>query len=177
MLLAALIGFPFIASESAVLMLFCNPEMSKIFFLALSLGSDVSAYIVPLLYLVLLYMGWRVRPLNFELFCIFVGVSFLTIVLLTPSSPGWFVWVLPFLVIYQARSDIVSINLIIIFSFAYLVNFATSDINLIPYWSNLYLMQLMSYLAQDAILQLMQTIMLFIGGLIISDVERRNNKK
>ncbi len=167
-LLVTLIGLPFIASESAILMLFGNPEMSKIFFLVLSLGSDVSAYILPLLYLVLLYMGWRVRPLNFELFCIFVGVSFLTIVLLTPSSPGWFVWVLPFLVIYQARSDVVSINLIIIFSFAYLLNvFVTADINFISYWDNLYLMQLMSYLlAQDVTLQLMQTIMLFIGGLI-----------
>ncbi len=166
--LIALVGLPFIASESAVLMLFGNPEMSKIFYLALPLGSDISAYMVPLLYLVLLYIGWRVRPLNFELFCIFVGVSFLTIVLLTPSSPGWFIWALPFLVIYQTRSDVVAINLILIFSLAYSLNvLATSDINFIFEPNSMYLFQSVNYLlSKDLILQLMQTCMLFVGGLI-----------
>jgi len=113
---------PFIASDSAMMMLFGNPEMAKAFYLSLSLGNNIEAYILPMLYGSLLYLGWRVRPLNFELFTILIGVSFLMIVLLTPGSPGWLVWAIPFLVIYQAKGDKIASILVACFSFSYLVH-------------------------------------------------------
>jgi hypothetical protein len=88
LILTFLLGIPFLVSEDAVLMLFGNPEMSKVFYLSIELGQNIEAYIVPLLYLMLLYLGWRVRPLNFDLFLTFIGVSLLVIVLLTPAAPG-----------------------------------------------------------------------------------------
>ena len=46
----------------------------------------------------------------------------MSLVLLTPSSPGWLIWAIPFLVIYQARGDLTAMLLILAFSFLYLFN-------------------------------------------------------
>ena len=117
-----LLWVPFLLSESAMLMLFGNQEMGKVFDFALKLGNTNTIFIVPLFYLCLLYLGWRIKPLNFELFTILIAVSFMSLVLLTPSSPGWLIWAIPFLVIYQARGDLVAILLILLFSILYLFN-------------------------------------------------------
>lgn len=115
-----LFGLPFIISNGAMDMLFGNEEMGKIFDFAITLG-DSSIYIVPLIYFFLLYLGWRVRPLNFELFTILVAASLLMIVLLTPSSPGWFIWAIPFLIMYQSRGDKTAFFLTFTFSLVYLI--------------------------------------------------------
>jgi uridine kinase len=122
----ALVGIvlfvPFLFSASGVRMLLNNPEMGKIYHLALDLGSHTSAYIVPLVYLLILYYSWRVKRLNFELFQAITGLAFLMIVLLTPASPGWFVWSIPFLVFYQATCGRIAIILTAAFSCLYLLS-------------------------------------------------------
>ncbi len=115
-------GVPFLFSSSGIQMLFGNPEMEKIFRVALNFGGSVSIYIVPLIYLTMLYMAWRVRRLNFDLFLAVTGMSFLLIVLMTPASPGWFVWCMPFLAIYQAMSGRIAVLLIEVFSALYLLS-------------------------------------------------------
>ena len=113
------LGVPFLFSSAGIQMLFGNPEMGKIYRVALDLGESVSIYMVPLIYLVILYLVWRVRRLNFDLFQAVTGMSFLLIVLMTPASPGWFVWSLPFLALYQAMSGRIAILLIGAFSALY----------------------------------------------------------
>ena len=168
LILTFLLGIPFLVSEDAVLMLFGNPEMSKVFYLSIELGQNIEAYVVPLLYLMLLYLGWRVRPLNFDLFSTFIGVSLLVIVLLTPAAPGWFIWVLPFLVLYQSRSDNTAILLTTIFSLVYLLNvFATSKINFIFDLENFIAIKFLNYLlTKDITFHLLHTLIVFLGGLI-----------
>ena len=116
----------------------------------------------------LLYLGWRVRPLNFDLFSTFIGVSLLVIVLLTPAAPGWFIWVLPFLVLYQSRSDNTAILLTTIFSLVYLLNvFATSKINFIFDLENFIAIKFLNYLlTKDITFHLLHTLIVFLGGLI-----------
>jgi len=115
----AVLGLPFLFSGSGLQMLFSNPEMGKVYRLALNLGGNLVVYWVPLIYLVLLYMVWRVRRLNFDLFNATLGISFLLIVLLTPASPGWFIWTIPFLISYQAMSGRTAIVLTGFFSGLY----------------------------------------------------------
>ena len=116
------LGVPFLFSVAAVQMLLGNPEMGKIYLLALNMGGSVSIFIVPLIYLVMVYLVWRVRRLNFDLFQAVTGLSFLFIVLMTPASPGWFVWCIPFLTIYQAMSGRIAVLLIGAFSFLYVLS-------------------------------------------------------
>lgn len=110
---------PFMFSSSGLSMLLSTPEIGKIYTLALDLGAHSTVYVVPLVYLLMLYYAWRVRRLNFELFQSIAGLAFLMIVFMTPASPGWFVWSIPFLLSYQAMSGRVAITLTAIFSGLY----------------------------------------------------------
>ncbi|WP_194791200.1 uridine kinase [Pseudomonas sp. UFMG81] len=107
---------PFVLCVDGPRMLFDNPEMAKVYSLAFDLGNRVSIYVVPLVYLITLYAAWRVRRLNYDLFSSILGLVFLLIVLATPASPGWFLWAVPFLVQYQARSDRTAIFLTSLFA-------------------------------------------------------------
>lgn len=117
-----LLGGPFFVSAAGIQMLLGNPEMAKIYQPAIGLAGNVSIYVVPLIYLIMLYLAWRVRRLNFDLFQATTGMAFLLIVLMTPASPGWFVWCLPFLALYQAMSGRMAILLVSVFSAAYVLS-------------------------------------------------------
>jgi uridine kinase len=96
---------PFILSSELSSMIFNNPEVLKIYSLNIPLTEGLAIYIVPLTYLVLLYFFWQIRRTNLDLLLAFIGITFLIIVLLTPASPGWFIWCLPLLAQYQARKE------------------------------------------------------------------------
>ncbi len=121
---ALLFAVPFLLSQAGMFMLFSNPEMDKVYRLAVELSPGVRIYLLPLLYLVLLYGVWRVRRLNYELLQATLGVAFLGVVLMTHAAPGWFIWAIPFLVFYQASSDRMSIALTAIFSALYVLSAA-----------------------------------------------------
>lgn len=115
-------GLPFLFSGSALQMLLSNPEMGKVYQFALTIGQGVSVYVVPLVYLVMMYGAWRARRMNFELFQSMLGMAFLLVVLLTPASPGWFIWAVPLLVNYQAMSGRIAIVLSAAFSAFYVLS-------------------------------------------------------
>jgi uridine kinase len=117
-----LLGIPFLFSEAGLQMLFGNPEMGKVYNLSTSIGEQFTVYIVPLIYLLTLYLVWRIKRLNFDLFQATTGLAFLLIVLMTPASPGWFVWCIPFLSFYQALSGRVAILLVGLFSLLYVLS-------------------------------------------------------
>lgn len=119
---ALILGLPFLWSPDAIQMLFGNPEMGKVFRLSLQLGDGINIYIVPLIYLTMIYMAWRVHRMSFEVFQATLGIAFLLIILMTPISPGWFIWVIPFLVMYQSMSDRIGIYLVTFFSIIYTLN-------------------------------------------------------
>ncbi|WP_153098975.1 uridine kinase [Paraburkholderia hayleyella] len=120
---AILLLLPFaVLTPSGGGMLLSNPELGKVYRLAIDFGNGVHIYIVPLVYLFVLYATWRVRRLNFELFNVMLGLAFLLVVLFTPASPGWFIWAMPLLVAYQARSDRIAIGLVALFSVLYVVS-------------------------------------------------------
>lgn len=113
---------PFVLSGPGLEMLFGNPEMGKIYKLVIKLGEEVSVYLIPMVYTIVLYFIWRVRRMNFDLMQSSVGLVLLMIVLMTPASPGWFIWCIPFLVFYQANSGNRSIFLVWIFSTFYVAS-------------------------------------------------------
>jgi uridine kinase len=121
---ALIFAVPFLLSRAGMFMLFGNPEMDKVYRLAIELAPEVRIYLLPLLYLVLLYSVWRVRRLNYELLQATLGVAFLGVVLMTHAAPGWFIWAIPFLVFYQASSDRMAVALTAVFSAFYVLSAA-----------------------------------------------------
>ena len=113
---------PFLWSDSGLYMLASNPELEKIYQLSISLVRNTVVYLVPLSYLLMLYAAWRVKRINFELFNAIMGMAFLLVVLLTPASPGWFIWILPLLVSYQLSDDRAAIYITSVFSILYVLS-------------------------------------------------------
>jgi uridine kinase len=118
----AVFFLPFVFSQAGLSMLASNPEVEKIYQLSISLVRDTAVYLVPLAYLLMLYAAWRIKRMNFELFNAILGMAFLLVVLLTPASPGWFIWILPLLVSYQVSGDKAAIYITSIFSALYVLS-------------------------------------------------------
>ena len=115
------LGGGFLFSGAGLQMLLGNPEIGKIYQLAIGLTGNLSIFVVPLTYLVMLYLVWLVRRLDFDLFQATIGMTLLLIVLMTPASPGWFVWCIPFLVLYQAMSGRIAVLMVSAFSAVYVL--------------------------------------------------------
>ncbi|SDO87790.1 Uridine kinase [Pseudomonas arsenicoxydans] len=113
---------PFLLSSSGVSMLINSPEIGKVYRLAFSVGDTTLVYVVPLAYLLMIYAAWRIKRPNFELFHSMLGMVFLLVILMTPASPGWFIWAIPPLVAYQAASNRVAIAITGIFSLFYVAS-------------------------------------------------------
>lgn len=159
---------PFVLSSSGVGMLFNNSEMHKLYHLFIEVGGDVKIYIIPLIYFLMVYGLWRVKRLNFELFYSISGVAFLSVVLMTPASPGWFIWLIPFLVMFQGGSDKVTVILVSIFSVLYIVNtLLLSEVSGILS---------ASYIESKVLFSVIHTLMLSIGVVLTFRIWRKTIK-
>ena len=89
---------PFLLSAGGQQMLFENPEMQNIYHLNVQMNNGALLYIVPTIYCVTLYYAWAMGRVNFDLFLASTGLSLLLVTLFAATSPGWFIWNMPFLV-------------------------------------------------------------------------------
>lgn len=122
--LASIVLFeaPFALSNSAIFMLLSNPEIPKLYQLSLKIGEYLNFFITPAAYLATIYIAWSVKRINFDLFLSILGISLLTVVLLTPSSLGWFIWTLPLLVYFQKVEGKKAFFICTFFSVLYISN-------------------------------------------------------
>lgn len=114
-----LFWMPFLLSQDALTMLLNNPEMAKVYDVAFRANELTSIYILPMAYLLTLYLAWYIRRISFDLFFVLLGIAFFLVLLLTPASPGWFLWVLPLLVFYQANNNHIAIAIVGVFTLFY----------------------------------------------------------
>ncbi|WP_144038787.1 hypothetical protein [Prochlorococcus marinus] len=126
-------GFkPFIKSLSEILLVFVltpvissgyrqmvlsTPEKASLISFNFSLNDDLKIFILPLIFILIIYSIWRLKRSNFTLLISITGLSFLISTLMMPPSPGWYLWALPFLIIYQIKTDINGKLLISFFTF------------------------------------------------------------
>ena len=97
-------GFILLISPGSRAMVLGTPEAQKVFQLAFDLGSGLKIYVLPVVYLLVLFWAWRLRRMSFDLLTAVLGIVFLLVVLLTPASPGWFLWAAPFLALHAGQT-------------------------------------------------------------------------
>ena len=97
-------GF-FFLSQGFQQMVLDSKEIDKIYWLTISMGDNLKIYLIPLIYLLLMYFTWQLQKLNFDLLFATLGVAFGVVILLTPSSVGWFLWLTPMLALHLSRSS------------------------------------------------------------------------
>jgi uridine kinase len=94
---------PFLLSPGFRQMVLHTPEAGKIFSLAITYG-ELTVYVTPLVLAGLVLAAWRIRRFNFDILFSLIGIAFFVVFLLTPASPGWAMWLIPFLACLLARS-------------------------------------------------------------------------
>ena len=82
-----------------------SPEVNKLLSLNVLYGSDLKLFFLPCIYILILYIFWSLERITLDLLLISIGIGFFSILILLPPSPGWFLWVIPFLTLYQIRSE------------------------------------------------------------------------
>jgi len=120
----------FFFSDFGYLMIRNNPELPKIFGFSLQLNEMLAVYIVPIIYLLMLYAAWRIKRMNYLIFEAILGLSFFLVVLPTPVSPGWILWSLPVLISYQVNYGRKAIVITSIFTFFYILTNISGDLEL-----------------------------------------------
>ena len=94
---------PFLLSSTVRSMVLDTPEAEKIYALSLDLGS-FEILLLPLGYGLVIYAFWQLRRMSFGLLMASLGLGFFLVLLLSPAAPGWFLWVVPLLVMHQVQS-------------------------------------------------------------------------
>ena len=80
-------------------------------------------YLVPFGYLFFVYYFCRLERVNWGLFLCFSSLSLYALAIFVFPSPGWFVWVVPFVVIYITSAEDISSKLYWLSSICYLAYF------------------------------------------------------
>ena len=116
----AVLQGPYYFSRAVRSMVIDTPEAQKIYDLSLDLGS-FEILLLPLGYGLVVYTFWQLRRMSFGLLMASLGLGFFLVLLLSPAAPGWFLWVVPLLVMHQAQSGRGAIVLTAVFSLLLIV--------------------------------------------------------
>lgn len=95
---SAILLLPLALSPSAQAMVLGTPELAKLYDFSIRLSDGLEIYFILVAYILMLFAAWEIRRVSADLLTALLGVAFLVIVTMTPASPGWYLWVVPFLV-------------------------------------------------------------------------------
>ena len=79
-----------------------TPEARSVVDYVLPLGPGLNVVVLPVVYVALLGLLWRFRRANPDIVLTMTAVALAAVALLTPASPGWFLWSVPFLALIAA---------------------------------------------------------------------------
>ena len=166
------IEIPFFFSDAFRIMVLDNREVGKLYSLYISMGEDNLIFLIPLIYLLLIYFFWRIRRVNFDLLLAAMGEACSVVILMTPSPPGWYLWLVPIFTLHQSRYGAGAVVIINIFSILFISYHLvyTSGANSILF--DFYSLEI-SFLQSSFTRSLHYTLMVGIGVLIAIQILRQ----
>ncbi len=113
-----------LTSKAFYTIVLANPEQNKVFDLLLPLGSG-AVYLIPAAYVLLVLHSLTYTRFNRDTFVMFLGFSFGILTLGIAPMPGWYYWIIPFLVYFYTKYEHFSKLHFTALCTAYFVYFAT----------------------------------------------------
>ena len=122
---------PFLYSIGFIKMVLGTRELDRIYNVYLSYGDNLKLYIIPVSYLLSLFLILRIKRITQDLFILSLGLGFFAIIVFLPPATAWTIWIVPFLVFYQINSKKDLILITFIYSFAIVLNtiYLSNDTN------------------------------------------------
>ena len=97
-------NLPYISDIGFEHMVFKNAEQGKLLQAAISFSPATQIYIIPALYLFLLFQAVQMPILNRDLFLFLLGFSFGSLIFFIVPMPGWYFWIIPFFAYFFAKA-------------------------------------------------------------------------
>ena len=120
-----LVDLPFFLNDGFQQMVLFNEKQNLLFNSFIEIGSQ--KIYIPILAVVLIYFHfYNLRKVNTDLLNFYIGLLFSSLIFFIYPSPGWYVWIVPFISIYfiSSKKNINKILIIhLVFSFTYLAYF------------------------------------------------------
>lgn len=120
------VNIPFIFSDAFFQVTLANSQQEKIMntFLSINSRSNTIIYIIPTAYALLLAVSLIQKAYNRDMLITFLGFSFGMLLLFIPPMPGWYYWLMPFLIYFYSKHgrDLLLLWGLQIFYFLYLAS-------------------------------------------------------
>jgi len=100
-----LINSPFLFDKSFWITVFFNKEQAKLFDLHYVFTGGLFLYIAPAVIFGLIVQCFSYRFFHKDLFMMFLGFAFGLITVFIPPMPGWYLWVVPFLIYFYLKQE------------------------------------------------------------------------
>lgn len=113
-----------LTSEAFRLMVYNSPEQAKIFAFSIPVSNTLSFVICPMVVVLVFFKFVSYRKLNRQIFIMFLGFVFASLVVFVPPMPGWFIWSIPFLIYFYVSNEEYSRAPFIFYNIIYFVYFA-----------------------------------------------------
>ena len=113
---AAAFQLPLLLSPAARGMVLGTPEVDKVYDLAIDSSGGLEIYLLLVVYVLLLFGTWSIQRISFDLLIALIAIGFLITVLMTPASPGWYLWPVPFAAVIFAGARLQTACILILFS-------------------------------------------------------------
>lgn len=82
-----------------------TPISQSIFTYVADLGPGLVIVLLPIVYSALLALQYRSKRGNPDLLVLLIGITLTAVTLLTPASPGWYLWAVPFLAVLSVLTS------------------------------------------------------------------------
>jgi uridine kinase len=125
------INLPFFFQPGLFEVVFQNSEQGKLFSTFLKVD-DLEIFIIPFIYLIVFVISLNIFSYSRDLFLMFIGFAFATVLSFVIPSPGWYFWVVPFLAYFFSKF-FSKVLIFFILQICYLGYFASSGIINIPF--------------------------------------------
>ncbi|MBT6843912.1 MAG: hypothetical protein HOA17_09000 [Candidatus Melainabacteria bacterium] len=119
-----LINSPYLMSEGFNMIVFHNDQQAKIFSSLIHFPQDLSFYIIPAIYLILILNSLNYKSYSREIFVMFLGFSFGILTVFIPPMQGWYYWTVPFLIYFYIRQQEAPLYNFVLLNFCYFGYFA-----------------------------------------------------
>ena len=99
-----ILNLPYIFGNGFMQMVLFNAQQEKVGMIIINSQIDgVVFHIIPALFICLIFYSFIIKIKTRDLFLFFMGSAFCLLLIFIPPAPGWYYWILPFLIYFYAR--------------------------------------------------------------------------
>ena len=116
-------NLPYLTNPDFLTMVFRNREQGKLWSFGIEYGSSITFYIIPAIYIFLFAKFFNLKHIGKDAYVMYIGFVFCLLILFIAPKPGWYFWVVPFLVYFYIKENKLTVVPLLLLQLSYLLYF------------------------------------------------------